>query len=148
MGCSSGHDSLDFDSDYFDIVLLIGTIEHVADPRTLLSEIYRVLKSGGILVITTIDTRGIIPLYHLKPPEHLFYFNHNNLMMLLEQEGYRYLLRETHMSIYFLFEVFNILSQFRMLSFFKFLGTAVSKAYPDFSLRLPTNEMLLIVQKQ
>lgn len=37
----------------FDIVLLLDTIEHVARPRLLASEIMRILRPGGVCMITT-----------------------------------------------------------------------------------------------
>ena len=51
-------DNLDFDSGYFDSVLLDNVIEHIANPRKLISEIHRVLKSDGILVVGVPGFRG------------------------------------------------------------------------------------------
>ena len=44
-----------YDSNYFDLVFLIETIEHLTDKylHSTLQEIYRVLKPGGTIVITT-----------------------------------------------------------------------------------------------
>jgi len=47
-----GH-ALPFDRDSFDIALLIDTIEHVRDAATLGREIMRVLRPGGLCMITT-----------------------------------------------------------------------------------------------
>ena len=46
-------ESLNFGENVFDIVIASAVIEHVDNPNKLLSECYRVLKKGGILVITT-----------------------------------------------------------------------------------------------
>lgn len=43
----------DFPKDYFDVVSLIDIIEHVANHQAMIDEIGRVLKSGGILLIST-----------------------------------------------------------------------------------------------
>ena len=46
-------DAFDFKSDSFDIVLSIEVLEHLRDPDNYLSEIRRVLKTGGIAVFST-----------------------------------------------------------------------------------------------
>ena len=43
----------DFDNDSFDAVVCSDVIEHVAEPLTMLREIRRVLRPGGIAVLTT-----------------------------------------------------------------------------------------------
>ncbi len=42
-----------FDDEEFDIVCCTETIEHIASPKKMLSEIYRVLKKGGSVYLTT-----------------------------------------------------------------------------------------------
>lgn len=44
--------SLPFHEDSFDTILLLEVLEHVAEPERVLSEIARVLKSGGILLLS------------------------------------------------------------------------------------------------
>lgn len=47
--------SLQFDAEYFDVVTLLAVIEHL-DPEglvQLLEEIHRILKPGGMLILTT-----------------------------------------------------------------------------------------------
>ena len=46
-------DKLPFDDDYFDLIILSEVIEHLLNPDNALKEAYRVLKSGGIFIITT-----------------------------------------------------------------------------------------------
>ena len=45
--------ALPFRSDRFDVVLLLDTIEHVERPREVASEAMRVLRPGGVCVVTT-----------------------------------------------------------------------------------------------
>ena len=45
--------ALPFASDRFDVVLLLDTIEHVEHPREVASEAMRVLRPGGVCVVTT-----------------------------------------------------------------------------------------------
>ena len=44
---------LPFDADAFDTVLILEVIEHVADERLVLGELLRVLKPGGLMLLTT-----------------------------------------------------------------------------------------------
>ena len=45
--------NLDWDSDYFDIILGIEILEHLYDPKAAVQQVLRLLKPGGICVITT-----------------------------------------------------------------------------------------------
>lgn len=44
---------LPFDADAFDTVLILEVIEHVADERFVLGELLRVLKPGGLMLLST-----------------------------------------------------------------------------------------------
>ncbi|KKU86472.1 MAG: hypothetical protein A2667_03365 [Candidatus Wildermuthbacteria bacterium RIFCSPHIGHO2_01_FULL_47_27] len=46
-------EKLPFEDNFFDIIFCGEVVEHIFDPDHLLDEIYRVLKPGGIAVITT-----------------------------------------------------------------------------------------------
>ena len=41
------------ESDSFDVILVLDALEHVQDERRCLGELYRLLKTGGILIVTT-----------------------------------------------------------------------------------------------
>src|SRR5207245_2286489 len=62
-----------------DVVTLIGTIEHLTDPMRTLRSAARLLRSGGLLAITTPDIEGRLGYFSWKPPEHLFYFSARTL---------------------------------------------------------------------
>lgn len=55
--------ALPFRSDSFDTVLCNQVLEHVAEPTDLMREAARVLRAGGILILTTPQTWGL----HLEP---------------------------------------------------------------------------------
>jgi methionine biosynthesis protein MetW len=83
-----------YPDDSFDLVLMNHVIEHVHDPLATLGEIRRLLRVGGMLVVTTpnggcwghrhfgADWRG------LEPPRHLYIFNGYNLDALAQRAGY------------------------------------------------------------
>lgn len=136
-----------FEKEYFDAVFLVGTLEHLIDPVGVLMEAKRILKEHGILVITTINTSGPFSLYSLKPPEHIYYFNHTNLPKLLRGLGYMVLEAKLHYSGYRLSDLFHRLYAFSSWAFLKHISALVKKAFPAVSLLIPTNEMLVIAQK-
>jgi ubiquinone/menaquinone biosynthesis C-methylase UbiE len=86
---------LPFAPDRFDVVTMWDTIEHLADPRTALSEVARVLRPGGTLVLTTGDVQSWCRRlsgrrWHLYTlPEHRYFFSAATLDTLLSQAGLR-----------------------------------------------------------
>jgi len=140
-------ESCEFQADSFDAVFMMGTIEHSISPKSMLHYIHGILKPEGILVITTIDTKGLVPLYSIKPPEHLFYFNHHNIRLLLNGSGYKVLLRRPYFAKYQIHDLFHRLSLYSSLSVFDFFYRITKKYSPDISIKIPTNEMLVIAKK-
>lgn len=61
-------EQLPFQNDTFDAVLLIEVIEHIAPDREAIKEIQRVLRPGGVLVLTTPngDTIPQPAQYHVR----------------------------------------------------------------------------------
>ena len=79
----------------FDAVVLDDTIEHLPDPDRALQQVYRVLRSGGLVTLNTPNEGGWLRRvmgrhwFHCKPPEHLYYFSPRTLRTLLERRGFR-----------------------------------------------------------
>ena len=99
-----------FDSNLFDIVTLFDVIEHVRDPKGLLTEVNRILKYDGLVVITTpnIDSvcaRVFKDRFHLLDPLHLVYFSPKTIKAILVKEGFKVIKLEYH---YFNTAYFNI----------------------------------------
>lgn len=77
----------------FDCVTLWDVIEHVRDPRRLVTEAVRALRPGGVLALSTGDVTSWCArlsgarwhLYNL--PEHLFFFSPDALRRLLHDAG-------------------------------------------------------------
>ena len=76
--------AIPFASETFDTVLCTQVIEHVADHQALVSEAYRLLRRGGLLILSA-------PLYwHLhEEPHDYFRFTEHGLRHLLEGVGFR-----------------------------------------------------------
>ena len=80
-------DSLDFPKSYFDYVTMLAVIEHFPDPKCIISEIWRVLKPDGFLIITTPLKRAelILRIYVKNiSKEHTAYFHINQMKKLLD----------------------------------------------------------------
>jgi 2-polyprenyl-3-methyl-5-hydroxy-6-metoxy-1,4-benzoquinol methylase len=77
----------------FDVVTVIGTIEHVPDPAGLVAAACRLLVPAGLLVILTENLENPIVRYWPKawngfmPPEHLYHFTPATLGRLLARHG-------------------------------------------------------------
>ena len=138
----------DFESNYFDVVFVLGTIEHVTKPKEMLAEVYRILKPGGIIMITTVDTKNYLPLYLIKPPEHLFLFNHDNLPILLRNLGFKTLIKEPYFTHYYVFEILQVLSNFPFLKFLAPISRLTYKLFSRLSFKSPSNEMAIVAQKE
>lgn len=84
----------DGESGLFDAITLSHVIEHVHDPKSVLADVYRLLKSGGTLYLDTpnIQSRGHrIFRYHwhgVDAPRHLVLFNLKGLQQILDQTGF------------------------------------------------------------
>ncbi|WP_428384680.1 class I SAM-dependent methyltransferase [Nevskia ramosa] len=82
-------------SNQFDEIMLSHVIEHVYDPRSLIADCHRLLKSGGRLWIETpnISSQGhrLMGAYWrgLEPPRHLVVFDRPALIDLMTAAGFR-----------------------------------------------------------
>lgn len=86
--------SQSFEENSFDVVAMSHVIEHLHDPRSILSDCLRVLRPGGRLVLITPNTNSWgYRLYRqhwmpLDPPRHLHLFNRRNLARLVSEAGF------------------------------------------------------------
>ncbi|TAM36226.1 class I SAM-dependent methyltransferase [bacterium] len=130
----------------FDIVFMIGTIEHLNSPKETINTARHILKPDGLLVITTIDIAGKFPLYSLKPPEHLFYFNHKNLSRLLRGSNFEILKVKTYFSHYYLYDLVYKIGEFASFKFLSPLSGFIKRKFPKLNLKIPTNEIIIVAR--
>ena len=84
----------DFRLGQFDAIIMSHVIEHLPDPIKTMAHCFELLKSGGIMVITTPNISGYTGrIYkqnarHLEPPRHLHLFQIQSLRKLAQQAGF------------------------------------------------------------
>ena len=83
-----------FSDECFDVVTLNHVLEHVENPLALLSEIRRILRPDGLLVIGVPNIGSIMASLKgvrwasLRPNEHIWHFTTATLRMLSRQSGF------------------------------------------------------------
>lgn len=77
----------------FDVISLFDVFEHLGDPQRDLRRLRTFLKDDGIMIIATGDTQSLAArllgrrwTFYI-PPQHLFFFNRDNLTRVLKDEG-------------------------------------------------------------
>ena len=79
----------------FDVVVMNDFLEHLPDPGAALEAAGALLAPGGVLFVTTPDVGSLVARLsgvrwlHLKPNEHLNYFDRVTIDRLLTRTGYR-----------------------------------------------------------
>ncbi|MFN7113010.1 MAG: class I SAM-dependent methyltransferase [Alphaproteobacteria bacterium] len=90
--CISIHD-LAARGDTFDMAYMSEVIEHVNDPETFIASTAKLLKTGGLLYLTTPDAghfgvpRDFVQWNMVTPPNHLTLFTRKGMMALLARHG-------------------------------------------------------------
>lgn len=85
----------DFPQNYFNVVVLSQTLEHVYSPGAYLEKIYQLLKEGGLLIIGVpniecMESEIFKENWHdLDVPRHLYFFSVPTLGHYLEKYGFK-----------------------------------------------------------
>ena len=87
-------EKFDFESNFFDLVISFMALEHIRDPSLYLSEIMRVVKNDGLIIMTipnivSFISRirvlfGIMPQAVTNDPTHIKFYTHKELIKIFE----------------------------------------------------------------
>lgn len=92
--------AIDGEAERYDILTMFDVIEHVRDPAGDIAAAHRLLKPGGIFILSTPNIDGLYPRAseplarplghwpHIEPPWHLYQFSVKTLTAMLEQRGF------------------------------------------------------------
>lgn len=111
---------LNLENESFDIVTMWDVIEHLPDPRAELREINRVLKPGGLLVITTPDFTSLLSkvlgrAWQSVSLQHIYYFTPPTLGKMLSACGFSVVKRTTDPRISSLENLFSYFKNRRLI---------------------------------
>jgi len=99
--CDLNSDNLPFEKETIDVVAMGCTLAHVANPLKVMAEINRVLKPGGVLVLSTPNPNyyweNVLNIFYhtfkkrvsrAKHEEHFFEFSRYNVRTIGERAGF------------------------------------------------------------
>jgi SAM-dependent methyltransferase len=92
-----------YPSDYFDAITLFHVFEHIDNPAEILQIIQKILKPGGVLIMSFPNINSWQARWfkgdwlHLDPPRHLFYFKPIDFIALMKLRGFE-LVHENYLS--------------------------------------------------
>jgi 2-polyprenyl-3-methyl-5-hydroxy-6-metoxy-1,4-benzoquinol methylase len=84
-----------FEDESFDLVTLFHVMEHVTDPRTILSEVRRILRPAGRLVLQVPNIESWqfrlfgVRWYGLDVPRHVVNYSNRAMQRLLADSGFK-----------------------------------------------------------
>lgn len=90
-----------FGDNFFDLITIFDTIEHLASPYNLLKGVHRVLRPEGKVIITVDNLHAIARIWKrgkwqgFREETHLYLFTPSSLKFLLERSGFEVTRLET-----------------------------------------------------
>jgi SAM-dependent methyltransferase len=114
--------NMPFSRNYFDVLISIETIEHIAEYKRYLSECSRVLKQKGLFFCTTPNKKASFKLPSGKPlnPVHVNEFTIDELSSLIEK----------HFTIIALYGHGRLTSMFKFENSLKLIGARLLSSIP------------------
>ncbi len=85
---------LDFENGSFDLIRMGNVIEHINDPLGDILTCHRLLRAGGQLVLSTVNTDSFTYRLmkerwrYIDPRYHIHLFTHKNILLLLKNSGF------------------------------------------------------------
>jgi len=145
-----------FPKKHFDVISLLGVIEHVTDPLLLLKKSRTLLKKNGLLLIQTPNNTSLLaqtfgkywPPY--EPVEHIHLFGEKSIRTALKNSDFRVVSFQPHWKKLPVLYVYNMLENFgpeihKIIKPFSFL---LAKLPAKLSFPFYVGEMLLVAKRK
>jgi len=140
----------------FDVIALLGVVEHVTDPILLLKQSHTLLKKNGLLMIQTPNNSSYMARIFGKywppfePVEHIHVFGEKSIKKALRKTGFTIESFQPHWKKLPVQYVYNMLENFgpeihRLIRPFSLLIRKIPK---NVSLPFYVGEMLLVAKKK
>jgi SAM-dependent methyltransferase len=81
-------DTINLDQLEFDWITMHDSVEHMIDVGRALSQVYKILKDGGILILDLPNFFVKEGLHHWKYIEHLWFFSRDQMTDILNKQGF------------------------------------------------------------
>lgn len=87
----------DYPPNSFDIITITHVLEHLNNPLEMLNEYYKLLKPGGLLIVSTPNLNSLQAKFgqrmwfHLDMPHHLFHFSEKSLSKAIIDNSFKIL---------------------------------------------------------
>jgi SAM-dependent methyltransferase len=136
----------------YDVVSLIGVIEHFPDPKAEMQNIAKLLQPGGLVVIWTGDVsswlaRLLARRWWYWQGQHIQYFTHQSLVEVTRATGFEHLTTDKYP---FAATHATLSNSLRRYPFHRVMSATMSLAFkikPVIYLRLP-GEMLFFARRR
>lgn len=135
----------------YDVITLMGVIEHFAAPRAEMAHLSSLLKAGGVLVIWTGDVDSILSRilgrkWWYWQGQHIQYFTHRSLARLVAEAGLEVVATRRFPFAATMGTIANSLRRYRGHRLMVELARPFFALKPVWFLRLP-GEMLLLARR-
>lgn len=147
---------VDWEGRRFDVISMTDVIEHLHDPWETVARAGELLRPGGILMITTMDSDSLTSRLlgkrledFRRTREHLFFFSRKTLTDLLAEQGFAVEVIESYghtFELEFLAERVKLISAplgAAMLATVRALGLSHTRIYVD-----PRTKMMVLARRQ
>lgn len=134
----------------FDVITLWDALEHVLDPREVLTHACELLADDGILVFSTGDVGH--PWSRLQgrqhriynPPQHLYYFSRKTMTAVAERAGLRVLRVEADEKVTTLHYVLHIAKNLVDIPILAHIFDLVMRVVPNLQVRMKLIDNLVV----
>ncbi len=123
-------ESIDFDGQSMDVITMNHVVEHLLEPVKTLERCFKILKPGGLLIITTpnslsLGSKKFEELWRgWEPPRHIHIFNPESLASTVRKTGFHIRMNKTPSSASYYVWLQSLLLKKKALS------TSIVKAQP------------------